>query len=1101
MGSQRRREPSPSSSVESGFSLPPERRGGTTDGQESNPVVLRNQDEDTSHSAVVDVRMLSGTGAFHHHQQYDHQMHDLGLHMMNRTMDVHLQSHHEQPANYLHTDQIMRTNDGRVPDLNSMEMPTQQHNMMRMPDIGGSQTNPFPKPPNIHIFNRSQSKPQNPENNMFPTRQEAIQPLLDQNLKETCDDLQKSRCQSRSLQRAVSNSSAKKEQRMDRQMKDDKYASSAQDVNTLSRAVGYQEQRMISISTEKNTMVKDDDYAPSITSQQHFAGSKRTRRHSLNNNTMDKTVSNNSINVDSVPPPSPPPPPKKSNERHYPLKDDEADTTGVSNVEDKDVNTEEECSGKKKSTEASPTDSVNEIAMASSDAAATKIENTLELCANPISNKHSDVNEAQTTGLSSSAVAENEASSLLRCDVKESVEECPSPKIECTSRIDDHKSPQPADFEVGEDTYVVSDIPPPDESQSKLGHDSTCSFTASNPDLLDSKAELGSDFADIFFEHGTNLQDDAPGESSDCLSVSCDGSAETIELPISVKSGRKDLVHLRRLSSCRAVDNSHENDAQVDECRGKNETQPQSSDDEVQTKPQSNNYASTFSFIASNRAVNTSHQDDAHDDECPGKNETPSQSNDVEAPIRSDSNNAEVQTQPQSNDTQFQTEQSHIPTCSFTASNPLDSKAGLGSDFAELYSERKLETDLQENISSDGPTETTEPPVLVNNGRKDLVHHSRLSSGSAVDTSHENDAQVNECLGKNEIQPRCNDVEVAIQPDTKDTKVQTKVQSMDTEAKANLQMNETEMQTNQDVQTDDLKCSTRTEDSSRMHLDLRATEPPLQPEINSHTLSSQTAIVDFPTKKPIAKKKTRKRITPPLKSKKKKSNPKQDIPSPASLCKALSKPETNMPIEYPHAPMGSIWLNQSLVSSKETMNLSSGGTLMGRHWVWDEGYFVDAQFNTSSNPKKISRPICTCESNHVGARQLQRKNSISATDANCSRRSGRSGTSSRMNSVLNELASGTLSPHTLISCEEYANGPEHRFSDSLPIEDVQPFSVRVSPDTTFLADLHAHMCQSEIIGFLGGHYSAEEKCLYIQAAFPCKSTDRDDSGQTDVEME
>lgn len=68
-------------------------------------------------------------------------------------------------------------------------------------------------------------------------------------------------------------------------------------------------------------------------------------------------------------------------------------------------------------------------------------------------------------------------------------------------------------------------------------------------------------------------------------------------------------------------------------------------------------------------------------------------------------------------------------------------------------------------------------------------------------------------------------------------------------------------------------------------------------------------------------------------------------------------------------------------------------------------------------------------------------------------------------------------------------------------ESVQPFSVRINPDATFLADLHAHLCDSEIIGLLGGYYSEEEKCIYIQAAFPCKSTDRTDSGSTDVEMD
>jgi len=45
------------------------------------------------------------------------------------------------------------------------------------------------------------------------------------------------------------------------------------------------------------------------------------------------------------------------------------------------------------------------------------------------------------------------------------------------------------------------------------------------------------------------------------------------------------------------------------------------------------------------------------------------------------------------------------------------------------------------------------------------------------------------------------------------------------------------------------------------------------------------------------------------------------------------------------------------------------------------------------------------------------------------------------------------------------------------------------------------MCDSEIIGLLGGRYSADERCIYIQAVFPCKATDRADSGSTDVEMD
>ncbi len=66
---------------------------------------------------------------------------------------------------------------------------------------------------------------------------------------------------------------------------------------------------------------------------------------------------------------------------------------------------------------------------------------------------------------------------------------------------------------------------------------------------------------------------------------------------------------------------------------------------------------------------------------------------------------------------------------------------------------------------------------------------------------------------------------------------------------------------------------------------------------------------------------------------------------------------------------------------------------------------------------------------------------------------------------------------------------------------IQPFAVKISPDASFLTDLHAHLSDSEIIGLLGGRYVPDERCIYIQAAFPCKATSRADSGFTDVEMD
>ncbi|KAL7519948.1 hypothetical protein ACHAWX_004702 [Stephanocyclus meneghinianus] len=233
----------------------------------------------------------------------------------------------------------------------------------------------------------------------------------------------------------------------------------------------------------------------------------------------------------------------------------------------------------------------------------------------------------------------------------------------------------------------------------------------------------------------------------------------------------------------------------------------------------------------------------------------------------------------------------------------------------------------------------------------------------------------------------------------------------------------------------------------------------------------------------------------------------KDIPPPSDLCKVVPRSEKRLHRRYPLAPMGQIWLNQSLrlAKSKVGTDLTNRGTLIGRRWVWDEGYFIDAHFSPSLTMKKIPLPSgCTCGANHEHASPKFNKRSSSISDnmnTGRMRRSERSCTSARMASVINQLASGTLSPHTLIACEDYAHGPEFRFSKTIATEDVQPFLVRVSPDATFLADLHAHLCDSEIIGFLGGRYSEKEKCIYIQATFPCKSTDRSDSGYTDVEMD
>jgi len=230
----------------------------------------------------------------------------------------------------------------------------------------------------------------------------------------------------------------------------------------------------------------------------------------------------------------------------------------------------------------------------------------------------------------------------------------------------------------------------------------------------------------------------------------------------------------------------------------------------------------------------------------------------------------------------------------------------------------------------------------------------------------------------------------------------------------------------------------------------------------------------------------------------------------------ICKSDTTAQTSYPYAPLGHLWLKKSLNSSKSRLkdanmdmtNLNAGGTLIGRRWAWDEGYFVDSHFDPQLKKKGreleaslLKRGcICGCHSHMLVETKKSSKSNNDGKSNGRARRSDRSA-NAYSSIVSTKLADGSLDPHTLIAPEDYAMGPEFRFIENAQTEHVQPFLVRINPDATFLADLHAHLCNSEIIGLLGGHYSKDEKCIYIQAAFPCKSTDRTDSGQTDVEMD
>eukprot|EP01040_Poterioochromonas_malhamensis_P000791 gene791-843_t len=86
-------------------------------------------------------------------------------------------------------------------------------------------------------------------------------------------------------------------------------------------------------------------------------------------------------------------------------------------------------------------------------------------------------------------------------------------------------------------------------------------------------------------------------------------------------------------------------------------------------------------------------------------------------------------------------------------------------------------------------------------------------------------------------------------------------------------------------------------------------------------------------------------------------------------------------------------------------------------------------------------------------------------------------------------------PHLLI--------PPFKFGEPGLIEtEKQPFRVFVHPQVPLTCDVHAHLSDAEVIGFLAGRWDALSRILYIQAAIPCSSTTRDeDDGAIDVELD
>lgn len=80
----------------------------------------------------------------------------------------------------------------------------------------------------------------------------------------------------------------------------------------------------------------------------------------------------------------------------------------------------------------------------------------------------------------------------------------------------------------------------------------------------------------------------------------------------------------------------------------------------------------------------------------------------------------------------------------------------------------------------------------------------------------------------------------------------------------------------------------------------------------------------------------------------------------------------------------------------------------------------------------------------------------------------------------------------MIKCDDYNSDPEF----------LQPYTLKVHPEVAFVCDLHAHLAECEIIGFLAGTWDPVNRVVHIQAAYPCRSVDSDlHDGSMDVEMD
>ena len=151
--------------------------------------------------------------------------------------------------------------------------------------------------------------------------------------------------------------------------------------------------------------------------------------------------------------------------------------------------------------------------------------------------------------------------------------------------------------------------------------------------------------------------------------------------------------------------------------------------------------------------------------------------------------------------------------------------------------------------------------------------------------------------------------------------------------------------------------------------------------------------------------------------------------------------------------------------------------LLGRHWVDDEGYFVDGHLDPSERSQscnkdenaemQMPKDRCTCGSKHMfkllntitNKSSQPTKIDDKSPSGRSARRSERSTTTYTSSVISSQLASGQLDPHTLVACEEYDFGAEfrHVVKNNLTEKSVQPFLIRVSPDAVSILPLRMYL--------------------------------------------